>query len=558
LPQGSGELHGLVLRADLKLPLRDGIQGMRLNADTLAGQYVVAGLDTQTFSAPIIMAGGKISIPALRIKGREGAELRGSFEFDPSTRKYAGNLEGSAFAAKLGLGDQFKLRDLQIDIQADTTAMTIRGGIGSGSAEHIQPPLRFAGDFSQVGFLYHAPLGQAALLSPARGGSVPFLKVRAVLDSSELRYRLRSMETLQNLFKRGPEKRTAKREKEMQVQIDIATDGSGNSIETDILRMKYVGNISMAGLYPYALVQGRVTSSQGELGTKKQSYSIRRMDLKWVNAPLAEGKLSLEAAKRLARDCEAGTTDSCSITTRLTGELADLHFTYDSDCRSAYGGGVEVAALIYSVRRGCYSSAFSAGGSGLTHQEQALGLLEPFASQYLSDAAGKLSGHWIANAQVSGLGALATDRKKSGSDRDSGSAAADAIALEILSKEFWRTRLRLMSAYAPEKAQSASPWDYRAALEWRPPVPGFIESEKWRNRMRNNVNVEAAVYTNPDRNQDESRDEGLLKRLGLNYLYGFWGAWRAKQAARPKPAPRPKRDSSAAMDGSMAIPENLE
>jgi hypothetical protein len=417
--------------------------------------------------------------------------------------------------------------------------------------------MRVAGDFSRVGILYRAPLGKEAEISPARGGSVPYLRVKATLDSSELRYRLRSMETLQNLFKRTPEKRAVKRDRAMQVQIDVETDGSGNSVETDILRVSYVGNFSMSGLYPYALVQGRISSSKGELGTKKQSYAIRRMELKWLNAPLEAGKLALEAVKRLARNCETGTLDSCNITTRLTGEVSDLRFTYDSDCQSAYGGNVEVAALIYSVRRGCYSTAFSAGGSGLTRQEQALGLLEPLASQYLSDAVGKLSGHWIASAQVSGLGALATDKKKSGAGVDSGSAVQEAIALEILSKEFWRTRLRLKSAYAPENAEANSPWNYRAALEWRPPVARFIASEKWKKHVENNVNVEAAVYTNPDRTQDESRDEGLLKRLGLNYLYGFWGSWWAHKGAVPKP-PKPSRDSLAAPDKNVAIPETIE
>jgi hypothetical protein len=557
LPAESGELKGLKIRADIHLPFKDGIKGLRVEADTLRGDYVVAGLDTQAFSAPVKMQGGTVAIPAFSLKARSGAELKGKFLFNPAAKSFSGSLAGASFAAKIGEGDKVKLSDVNMEVTADSLTMVLKAAIRSGSAEHVKPPMRVAGDFSKVAVYYRAPMGKPDGVDGTRDKRLPFLRVSATLDSSELRYRLRSMETLQNLFKKTPERRAAKRSTPMQVQIDLETAGTGNSIETDILRMNYVGNFSMAGTMPYALVQGRVSSQKGELGAKKQSYAIKRMDLKWLNTPLAEGKVNLEAQKRLARDCEAGTLDSCNITTHLTGELADLKFTYDSDCQSAYGAGVEVAALIYSVRRGCYSSAFSAGGSGLSRQEQALGLLEPVASQYLSDAVGKLSGHWIASTQVSGLGALASDKKKSGAGVDSGSTAQEAIALEILSKEFWRTRVRLKSAYAPENAEADNPWNYRAALEWRPPVPPFIESEKWRNRVRNNVNIEAAVYTNPDRTQEEEKGGGVLKRLGLNYIYGFWGTLWAKKGSFPQPA---KTDSAAASKdaGKVATPGTME
>ncbi|HKP98565.1 MAG TPA: hypothetical protein VJ385_22735 [Fibrobacteria bacterium] len=536
LPKSSGELKNVKVRADIVMPFKDGIKGLRVEADTLGGVYVVAGLDTQTFSAPVKMEGGRITIPRLTVKSAGGAELRGRFELDPATKRMSGSLTGNSFAAQFGPGDRIKLRDLKLDLRGDSTVLDLQASIGSGSAEHIKAPMRAAGDFSRVSVTYRAPLGKDALGAPG-GGRIPYVRVDAVLDSSELRYRLRSMETLQNLFKRTPEKRAAKRSQAMQVQINVETSGRGNSIETDILRLNYVGNFSMAGTYPYALVQGRISSQKGELGVKKQAYAIRRMDLKWLNTPMEEGKVELEAQKRLARNCEAGTLDSCNITTRLTGELSDLQFTYDSDCEGASGAGVEVSALVYSVRRGCYSSAMRGGGSGLSYEEQALGLLEPLASGYLSDAFGKLSGHWISNVQVSGLGSLASDKKKA--DTAGTSTAQEAIALELLSKEFWRTRLRVKSAYAPENDESSNPWNYRVGLEWRPPTPGFIEDPKWRERLKNNVNVEAAIFTDPDRTQENREDESLRKRLGLNYTYDFWGSWWAKKRENLKTAQAP-------------------
>ena len=564
LPQASGELRDVKVRANVVFPFKEGLKGLRLEADTLSGRYMVAGLDTQTFSAPVQMIGGKIAIPSLTLRSKGGAVVNGRFELDPATKRMNGNLSGNSLAAQLGAGDKIKLRDFKLELRGDSTTINLQVDIGSGSAEHVKAPMRAAGDFSRVSVIYRAPLGKNTLGTPS-GARIPYVKVQATLDSSDVRYRIRSMETLQNLFKRTPENRAAKRSKPVQVQIDVETAGRGNSIETDILRVSYVGNLSMYGTYPYALVQGRISSYQGELGTKKQAYAIRRMDVKWLNTPMEEGKVELEAKKRLARNCEAGTLDSCNITTRLTGELSDMQFTYDSDCQGAGGAGVEVSALVYSVRRGCYSSAFRGGGSGESYTDQAFGLLEPVASQYLSDAAGKLTGNWISSAQITGLGALTRDDARTPAARDSGTGtsggagAADAIALELLSKEFWRTRLRVKSAYAPETDASISPWNYRVGLEWRPPLPGFLEDPEWRQRLKNNVNMEAAVFTDPDRTQLSVVEDALRKRLGLNYTYDFWGSWWGKRARSRAPdqgisgvqsAPAVNDKTSAAQDST--------
>jgi len=548
LPNSSGELKNVRVGAEITLPFKGGLQGLRVEADTLGGVYVVAGLDTQTFSAPVTMVGGKIAIQSLTMKAKSGAELSGRFEFDPAGKRMSGTLSGNSISAQFGKGDKVKLRNLKLDLKGDSTSMDLKATIGSGSAEHIKAPMRAAGDFSRVAVTYHTPMGKGIRGEPG-GGRIPFLRVDAVLDSSELRYRLRSMETLQNLFKRGPQKRAAKRSQAIQLEINVETAGRGNSIETDILRLNYVGNFSMTGTYPYALVRGRISSQTGELGVKKQAYDIRRMDLKWLNVPMEEGEVELEAQKRLARNCESGTLDSCNITTRLTGQLSDLQFTYDSDCEGASGAGVQVSALVYSVRRGCYSSALRGGGSGLSYEEQALGLLEPVASSYLSDAFGKLSGHWISSTQVSGLSALAADKKKTDATNTSTtSSTQEALALEILSKEFWRTRLRVKSAYAPENTQPSNTWNYRVGLEWRPPLPGFIQDPKWKRRLKNNVNMEAAIFSDPDRTQANTEDQALRKRLGLNYTYDFWGYWWSKKTpARP---PVALDDNLSKQDGS--------
>jgi hypothetical protein len=358
---------------------------------------------------------------------------------------------------------------------------------------------------------------------------------------------LRSLESLTGIFKKeGQRKAAGRRTKPMQVQINVETAGRGNSIETDVLRMSYVGNVSMVGTYPYALMRGRISSHSGGLGTKKQAYDIKGMELKWVNVPLEEGQLDLNAEKRLARTCEQVTPDSCAIRMSLTGELSDIKFAYDSDCRGGYGSGTaDVSALIYSVRRGCYSPSSSSSVGGLTYQEQALGLLEPLASNYLSQAAGKLSGRWIASANVTGLGALAQDRDRKAAESDTGTGMRDAIGLEILSKEFWRLRLRAKSAYNLQFSEDLNPWSYRVGVEWQPPIFRMVEDPVWRARVKNRFTVDAAVFTDPSQGGGQGRDEDpLRRRLGLNYNYDWWGYWWSREG---KPGSAPAASKTAAV-----------
>jgi hypothetical protein len=514
LPGKSGELRSLDARGAFSIAFREGLAGLEMRMDTLRGRYAVPGLDTQSFSAPMRIAGGKLSIPRLALDGKTGA-LVGSVAMDlAGARALTARLQGAGLLAQLGPGDKVQLKDVKLELRSDTARTEVAAHVGSGSVEHVKSPLRAAADFSALDFAYRAPKAKPAD-GAWRESDYAFLQVRAVLDSSHVKYRLRSFETLQNLFKRKPEARGSQPSRPMEMRIDVETAGSGNRVETDVLRFAYVGNFSMRGLYPYALVQGRINSTEGQLGTKAQAYAINRMEIKWLNATLQEGTLDLEARKKLAKDCEAGTTDSCTVINRLAGPLSQTQFSYDTDCGGAYGAGADVAALVYSVRRGCYSSAFAGGGSGLSYQEQALALLEPLASDYLSRAARKLSGKWIAQTKVTGLGTLASDRPTA-SD-----TATEALALEVISKEFWRTRLSLRSYYRPQEEETNDPWAYRMALEYRPPLARLVQDPKWKRRLRNTVSLDASVYTDTSGTMDRNQ-ERIGQRLGLNYNYKFW------------------------------------
>ena len=127
LPGSSGELKNLRVGAEITMPFKDGAKGLSVVADTLGGVYVVAGLDTQTFSAPVRMIGGKIAIPNLTMNAKSGARLSGRFEYDPATKRMSGSLAGNSFAAQFGKGDKVKLRDVKVELQGDSTSLDLQG-----------------------------------------------------------------------------------------------------------------------------------------------------------------------------------------------------------------------------------------------------------------------------------------------------------------------------------------------------------------------------------------------------------------------------------------------
>src|SRR5690606_13948406 len=127
-------------------------------------------------------------------------------------------------------------------------------------------------------------------------------------------------------------------------------------------------------------------------------------------APVEEGEIHMEARKELASSCTqtTGTTDSCTVITRLDGSLYVLQLSYDSDCGGAYGAGANVAAILYSVQRGCYDGSI-AGGETRSYGERALTLLEPTISRGLTQIMGPFWGSFVETAEVTGLASLSGD-----------------------------------------------------------------------------------------------------------------------------------------------------
>src|SRR5690606_32961838 len=140
-----------------------------------------------------------------------------------------------------------------------------------------------------------------------------------------------------------------------------------------------------------------INALEGNFGLEREAYAIRRLDVKWLNAPVEEGEVHMEARKNLARSCSPqspGASDSCTVITRLDGTIDEPLFSYDSDCGGAFGAGANVAAILYSVQRGCYDASITTG-DGRGYGERALTLLEPTISRKLTQLMGPIWGRWI-------------------------------------------------------------------------------------------------------------------------------------------------------------------
>src|SRR5690606_14521780 len=138
----------------------------------------------------------------------------------------------------------------------------------------------------------------------------------------------------------------------------------------------------LVGVPPYALVSGKMSGLQGEVGQVRQAFALRDFEVRGDNVPLADGSLIVEGEKRLRADCRAETRQSCQIYVRLDGRLKEVGFAYETDCGQSTGESVPPSVLINSMAQGCYV-AESPGGEG-GYGSAAFAMLEPALNERLS------------------------------------------------------------------------------------------------------------------------------------------------------------------------------
>jgi hypothetical protein len=524
LPEKSGSLEGIDVLLDFDVPVADPVRRATAATRTFEGVYLLPGLARQSFSLNAVLRGGTFRIAPFSVKNDKGQSLGGTLEYELATGALKAHLEGERFTAQWADDYKADLRGLRLDLTRDDKGLRAEGGFTEASFLYADAPLRAEGTLSRVHVDYRRPPSAAR---GARGVRLPAdLALTATLSESLIRYRLKTFSDIQKVFRKEQRRRSSG--PPLRLNVKVQTLGNRNRIDSDMLRLTWVGDLSVRGIHPYTLYNGRVNGLSGSFGLERQSYDIRRLEVKWLNAPLEEGRIAMESRKKLASDCGlplAEQTDSCTVITRLDGEVGSMQFSYDSDCGGAYGAGANVAAMLYSVQRGCYDPSLVSGSEGPGYGSRALTLLESPLSNRLSQVFGRYSGAWIEQAEVTGLGSLSQEDK-------AGDSLGQALSLGITSREFSRqglggVRLKLRSGRHVASEDLSNPWEHMFAIEWRTPADALVTHPEWKRRLRDNLRAVASLQTKPVRISNPEEDE-VEKKIGLNYTYGFWGNWWAR------------------------------
>ncbi len=513
LPGPGGEIKDVHLAGHVAVPFtNDLIEKMRIDSGSFGGRYAVPGLDTQTFQGSVSFHGGRLLVPDLQARNSEGPTLAGEADCDfNGPPRVTAKLRGEKLALQWPGIQKLVLRDAEASLLLDSTGLSAAAKVGNASFRSSRPPVNIQSDLENLTLAYHLPP------APRKGvpvtQAIPELKVKAGMRNFLFQHKLGFRE-VQKFFRTVKVDKKKKRIKPMDVQISLETVGPSNRIETDILRMYFTGDLSVKGIYPYTLLSGEFSALSGELGQSSQSYDITDFDLKWQNATLEEGRVTVEGGKRLKYDCKPDTKRTCNVFIKLDGRLDEMAFTYDSDCGANSGEAIEPSALINSVSRGCYSDQYVAGAGGGNYGEAVVNFLEPTINEKLSSVGNRFSAGWIKSTQVSGIGTVVS----------SDTVGSEPIAIGLESKEKWGMSVKAKAGYHPEK-KLPNPWENKIALEWRPPLEKVAKNSEWKRRVRDRVTLEASAETRPEERVGEAENTQVRKQVGVSYHYKFWDLW---------------------------------
>jgi hypothetical protein len=507
---GAQTLDDVVLEGDFSAPLDRGfLSELRMDARRFQVRYAIAG-DTQTLAGTPAYADGALIIPDLVIRDARGGGVGGSFTATAVPLSARLDFAGARVSLALAQGHRFAAEE--VAGRAEWTAgkeLTASLSARSGSFSMPPTPYRVQGSYDAL---------RVAVTLPPPGPTPPPSRLFARVAVHDFFFERRikfGFKEVWGLFSSLGRPRavagTSKRSRSWDLDVGVEAKGTHNRIDTDVLRMTFIGEMTLQGIPPYTLVNGRVTGLQGEVGQAQQAYTIRDLDVKWDNATLQDGVLLAEGEKRLRADCRPDTRTTCMMYIKLDGRLQDVNFTYDTDCGQTTGEPVAPAVLLRSMTQGCYAAELQSGETG--YGNAAVGIVEPVINAQLTRGVARRSGGFIKSTQVSGLGALM------GSD----SSGFEALAIEVESKEVLRTGFKARIGYRPETKQS-DPTEYRVAAEYRPPVEKWAADSAWRTRLKDRFTVEAAVETRPE-TRDFEEDRQVRQRAGLRYRYRFWGLW---------------------------------
>lgn len=511
LPAHAGSLEDISFNGNLSGSInRDVWEDLRLTDGLLSFRHVSA-LDTQHVRGDVALARGVMTLSPLLVTNPRGDTLRGQATFAPERGTASLSLYGQAYGAGLPGGARFNVRDVGSEwiwradngLKGVTTAR-------AGFVALPPSPTRVETGFEN--------LRASVVMPPATTGEPSSLQLEGQLQDFIFQRRLgwRDVTSFFTGIGRGnagtPRAGGGRiRTRPWDLDINLEAVGARNRIDTDVLRMNFAGDARLTGVYPYLLVNGKVSGLQGEVGQTRQAYNLRDFEVKWDNVTLEDGTLHVEGEKRVRADCRPDTRQTCQIYIRLDGRLEEIGFTYETDCTQSGGDPVSPSVLINSMAQGCYVSE-TPGGEG-NYGSAAFAMLEPALNDRLSRGIARSSGGFIKSTQVSGLSALI------GSD----STGLESVSLEVESRRVYRTSLKGRAGYHPE-TKLANPMEYRLAAEYRPPVERMVRDSVWRARLKERISVEAAVETRPE-GRDIDEERRVRQRAGLRYRYRFWDLW---------------------------------
>ncbi|MEO6096342.1 MAG: hypothetical protein ABIW76_11820, partial [Fibrobacteria bacterium] len=515
LPGQAGEIRDVDISGHFAAPFgKDFLQVMLLDSTSFSGRYAVPGLDTQAFYGTLSLHEGRLRVPDLSARNRGGVTLTGEADClltRPPT--VTARVRGENVALQWPGIQKLIFRDADAAFRLDSSGLTAMATVGRAEFASSRPPVSMRGAVENLSLEYGRPRTPKALKgAPPVTALIPQLKVKGKLRGFLFKHKIGFRE-LQKSIKTVKVDKRKKRVKPMDVQINIETSGSENRVETDVLRMVFVGDIAVKGVYPYTLLSGEFSALNGELGQTSQSYDITDFDLKWQNATVEEGRISVEGGKRLRADCKPDTKRTCNVYVKLAGRLDEMAFTYDSDCGGNTGATLEPSALINSVSRGCYSDEYVAGGGGGNYGEAVFALLEPTINEKLSKVGASFSGGWIKRTSVSGIGTAVSGD----------TTGFEPIAIGVESKEKWGVSFKASTGYHSEK-KVQNPWESKISAEWRPPLEKASKNSKWKRRVRDRVTLEASAETRPEEKINEENRQ-VRKQVGIRYRFKFWDLW---------------------------------
>ncbi len=212
-------------------------------------------------------------------------------------------------------------------------------------------------------------------------------------------------------------------------------------------------------------------------------------------------------------DCYPDTRRTCNVGININGALNEMNFSYDTDCERNLGDAsqpVSPGSLITWAAQGCAYAV----QQGVTGGEVVGKIADATSSQLITGKIKEASNGIIEKTRVSGIGSLM------GND----SSLFEPVAVEVQTREKFRTSLKGKTGYFPERKLS-NPWEGRLGLEYRPPFENFFSDSVWQARTKDRWTVEASVETRPSDHPDLDEQRQVRQQAGLRYHYRFWDWW---------------------------------